>query len=440
MTESPVRSRTPLLTRALGIRPDEVTAVALSFTYFFCLLSSYYMLRSVRETMAIVSGVQTIPLLFTGTFVTMIAATAVFGLVTSRFARKTFLPWVYYFFIANIAVFYATFVYAQANELSQVWIARAFFVWISVFNLFVVSVFWSFMADIYTKEQSRRLFGVISAGGSTGAILGPTLTSLVVVPIGFQNLLPLSALLLVLAIVCVYRLRQWTMEHETGAQREAVASDKPIGGSALAGFKFVLSSPFFAAIAGALLLTNFLGGAIYFYMADVVSQAFPDTDTQTQVFARLDALTSALSFVGQFLIVRLSVQRLGVGRTLMVVPIISVIGFAVLAFNPTFIVLATLQVLRRSIGFGLTKPTNDMIYSVVTPEERYKAKNFIETAVYRGSDLVTAWTVRALGNAVGITGVALVCVPVAMTSVALVRWIGRQYRQRFDALSPSSDV
>ena len=425
-----VWSPATILSRTLGVRRDEYAAVAWSFTYFFCLLAAYYMLRSVRETMAIVSGVQTIPFLFTGTFTVTLLATPVFGWIASRFPRKVFLPWVYYFFVANIAIFYGAFVYAQANELSQVWIARAFFVWISVFNLFVVSVFWSFMADIYTREQSRRLFGLISAGGSTGAILGPWFTSLVVVPIGFQNLLPLSAILLFVAVYCVHRLRRWMSDHETGERKEAVESDKPIGGNALDGIRFVFTSPLFGAIAGALLLTNFLGGAIYFYMAAVVEQTFPDTDVQTQVFARLDAITSLLSFVGQFLVVRLSVRKLGVGRTLMVVPLISVIGFTMLAISPVFAVLAALQVLRRSIGFGLTKPTTDMLYAAVTPDERYKAKNFIETAVYRASDVVTAWSVRYLGSAVGIVGVAMFCVPLAALGVGLAYWIGRQYQKR----------
>lgn len=428
---SPVR----IVTRALGIRRDELIAVAWSFTYFFCLLAAYYMLRSVRETMAIVSGVQNIPWLFAGTFTAMLLVTPVFGWVASRFARKTFLPWVYYFFVANIVVFFAAFTYAQANDVSQTWIARAFFVWISVFNLFVVSVFWSFMADIYTQEQSRRLFGVISAGGSAGAILGPLFTSVVAVQIGFQNLLPLSASLILLAVYCIYRLRRWASVHETGAQKEAVDSNKALGGSALAGIRFVFTSPFFGAIACALLLANFLGGATYFYMADLVSQTFSGADRQTQVFALLDALTSFLSFVGQLLFVRLSVKKLGVGWTLSILPIVSVVGFTLVAINPVFAVLAALQVVRRSIGFGLTKPTNDMLYAVVSPEERYKAKNFIDTAVYRGADVATGFSVRFIGSLGGLSGLALLCVPLAVIWSSLAFWIGRQYRERDAALT-----
>jgi AAA family ATP:ADP antiporter len=423
------------LTRLLGVRRNEMQAVAWSFLYFFALLASYYMLRSVRETMAIVSGVGNIPWLYTGTFTVMLVATPVFGWVASRFPRKVFLPWVYYFFIANIAIFYLAFTLTEPVGASRAWVARAFFVWLSVFNLFVVAVFWSFMADIYTKEQSRRLFGVISAGGSAGAFLGPLATSELVVRIGFENLLPLSAGLLVVAVACVFRLRAWAMANEVGAQLAAVASDKALGGSALAGVRFTFTSPYFGAIAGGMLLANFMGVVIYIHMAQLVSEVFPETDQQTQVFARLDAASNLLSFVGQFLLVRLSVGKLGVGWTLSLLPIVSLVGFAVLAANPVFAVLAGLQVLRRSIGFGLSKPTNDMLYAVVSPEEKYKAKSFIDTAVWRGSDLIAAWSVRLLGGALGLSGFALVCLPLAILWVSLTSWLGRQYVRKDLALS-----
>ncbi len=424
-----------ILTRVFGIRRDELAAIAWSFSYFFCLLAAYYILRPVRETMATISGAETIPYLFTGTFVTMMIATPIFGWVASRFPRKTFLPWVYYFFIVNIIVFYLAFLYTEANDVSLVWIARAFFVWLSVFNLFVVSVFWSFMADIYTKEQSRRLFGVISAGGSTGAILGPLVTSFIAEPIGTTNLLPISAVLLAACVGCVQQLRRWTSEHETGAQREAVVSDQAMGGRAVDGIKFVFTSPYFGAIAIALFLTNFLGGTLYFYYIALVQESSEVLGARTEIFARLDAITGFLSLIVQALVVRVSVKRLGVGFTLAVVPAISVIGFALFALNPVFAVLATLQALRRAIGFGLTKPTTDMLYAVVTPEERYKAKNFVETAIYRGSDVVTAWIVRLLNSFIGVVGVALVCVPLAIIGAGLAHVIGRQYRKRDAAIS-----
>lgn len=389
------------------------------------------MLRSVREAMAIVGGVQNIPWLFTGTFIVMMLAAPVFGWVTSRYPRKKFLPWVYYFFVANILIFYAAFVYAENNGFSQVWISRAFFVWLSVFNLFVVSVFWSFMADVYNKEQSRRLFGVISAGGSAGALLGPLITSALVVPIGFENLLPLSAILLSFGVYCVYRLRRWVRQGHM-QDDDSVESGKAIGGSALAGMRLVLTSPFYGAIATALLLASFLGVATYMYMAQLVSVTFDNTDEQTRVFALLDALTNVFALIGQLVLVKHAVRRLGMGTTLAILPVVSIAGFSLLALNPVFIVMAGLQVLRRSITFGLTKPTNDMLYAVVSPEAKYKAKNFIETAVYRGSDLVSTWTIRAMSG-LGIGGVALICIPIAAIWTILAFHIGREYKRRYEA-------
>ncbi len=389
------------------------------------------MLRSVREAQAIVSGVTNIPWLFTGTFTLMLLVTPIYGWVTSKFPRRVFLPWIYYFFVANILIFFAVFTYAQNNEISQVWIGRAFFIWLSVFNLFVVSVFWSFMADIYTRQQSRRLFGVISAGGSTGALIGPIVTSLLVTRIGFQNLLPISAALLLLAVYCVYQLRRWVRQRDMSANSESTHSPKPtiIGGSAWAGAKHVLTQPYFAAIAFALACANFLGGATYMYMAEMVSITFDGTDRQTQIFAIMDALINALSFVGQLLLVKHSVRRLGIGGTLMLLPLVSVVGFALLAINPAFIIIAGLQVLRRSLGFGFTKPTTDMLYSVVSKESKYKAKNFIETTIYRGWDVVSTWTIRSMSG-IGLSGIALVCVPIAVIWGGVAYWIGREYRRR----------
>ena len=427
------------ISRFIGLRPAEFVAVAWSFVYFFSLLSAYYMLRSVREAMAIMGGTQNIPWLFTGTFVVMILATPVFGWVASRYPRKQFLPWVYYFFILNILIFFSLFTYAQRNDLEMVWIARAFFVWLSVFNLFVVSVFWSFMADIYSKEQGRRLFGVISAGGSAGALLGPLITSVLVVPLGFQNLLPLSAGLLMFSVYCVAQLRRWAEQDTAEGHDVAVDVSKPIGGGALAGIRLVVTSPYLGAIAIGAAFASFMGTATYIYMAQLVSENFATADEQTQVFAWLDAMTNALALIGQLIVVKQVVQRFGIGVSLAVLPIVSVIGFAILASNPVFAVIAVLQVIRRSVTFGLGKPTSDMLYSVVSPEEKYKAKNFTETALYRGGDLVGAWVVRMMAG-LGLSGISLVCVPLAAIWTAIAFWLGRDYKRRDKAISEGQEL
>jgi AAA family ATP:ADP antiporter len=430
MREHPSDSRqNHFLDRVLGLERHEYYAVAWSFVYFFCVLSAYYMLRSVRETMAVEGGVQNVPWLFSSTFVVMLAVTPVFGWVASRYPRRQFLPWVYYFFAANILLFWGGFRYAMYNDLSFVWIGRAFFVWLSVFNLFVVSVFWSFMADIYSREQCRRLFGVISAGGSAGALLGPLATGLLVVPIGFENLLPISASLLLFGVYCITRLRNWVeTEHRDGVA-DTVASTAPLGGSLLGGVTHVARSRYLTAISVASVIASLLGTALYMFMADLVGDAFASTDERTRTFAFIDAITNTMAMLVQLLIVKRAVWRFGVGVTLALMPIASFIGFILVAINPTFIFVAAVQAIRRAIGFGLSKPTNDMLYSVVTPEEKYKSKNFIDTAIYRGGDLIGTWSVKALW-ALGFSGISIIMLPFTIAWAGIALWLGKAYRRR----------
>jgi AAA family ATP:ADP antiporter len=417
------------LDKVLGLERHEYYAVAWSFIYFFCVLSAYYMLRSVRETMAVEGGVQNVPWLFSSTFIVMLAVTPVFGWVASRYPRRQFLPWVYYFFAANILLFWGGFTYAMHNDLSFVWIGRAFFVWLSVFNLFVVSVFWSFMADIYSREQCRRLFGVISAGGSAGALLGPLATGLLVVPIGFENLLPISASLLLFGVYCITRLRRWVETERRSEITDTVASTVPLGGSLLGGITHVTHSRYLTAISIASVIASLLGTALYMFMADLVGDAFASTDERTRTFAFIDAITNTMAMLVQLLIVKRAVWRYGVGITLALMPIASFVGFILVAINPTFLVVAAVQAIRRAIGFGLSKPTNDMLYSVVTPEEKYKSKNFIDTAVYRGGDLLGTWTVKALW-VLGFSGISIIMLPFTILWAGIALWLGNAYRRR----------
>ncbi len=416
-----------LLGGTIEIRGQEFAAVIWSFLYFFFVMSSYFMLRSVREMLAVEGGVQNIPWLFTGTFFVMLLATPAFGWVASRYPRKSFIPWVYYFFAANMLLFFAAFTFAQNTGMSLLWIGRAFFVWISVFNLFVVSIFWSFMADIYDKEQGRRLFGLISAGGSAGAIVGPLLTQQLVVLVGFKNLLPISALLLLTSVYCVYQLRKWVRGTQSEVQ-SSVETGTALGGTAWAGLRLVAQKPYFRAVVMVFLCANFLGGAMYMAVAQVVGETVANADARTQLFARLDFFTNVLALLLQSLAVRSVVRKIGVGWSLTVLPLMSIVGFILVAINPIFLILIAFNAIRRGITFGITKPTTDMLYSVVTPEEKYKAKNFIETTVYRGSDLVATWSIRALSG-IGISGVALLCLPIAALWTILVLWIGKEYKR-----------
>lgn len=437
-SDAPNKFLSTVFGRLLGIEKHEYVAVAWSFAYFFCVLSSYYTLRPVREAMAVGSGPNTIPWLFMGTFTAMLIATPIFGWVASRFPRRQFLPWIYLFFILCILVFWAVFSLAVARNQSHVWLGRVFFVWLSVFNLFVVSVFWSFMADIYTREQGRRLFGVIAAGGSIGALAGGTATSLLTTQIGFQNLFPIAAVVLAVAIFCIRRLRAWvTSEHHT-ASPNFVGSGKPLGGNPFAGITHLFASRYFTAIALSSIIASLLGTALYMFMAELVEEAILDADARTQFFSNINNVTNALALLAQLVIVKRVVESFGIGTSLALMPIISVAGFVLFALEPTLAVVAILTVVRRALGFGFTKPTTDMLYSVVTPEEKYKTKNFIDTAVYRGGDLIGTWSVRGLSAlGFGISAVSWLMLPFAALWSIVALWLGRDYRRRARALKMS---
>jgi AAA family ATP:ADP antiporter len=424
--------------KVFGPKRHEFVAVAWSFAYFFCVLSSYYIIRPVREEMAVGGGPDTIPYLFIGTFVTMMFATSAFGWVASRYPRRVFLPWVYLFFISNILIFW--FVFSQARDSGQdyVWLGRVFFVWLSVFNLFVVSVFWSFMADIYTREQGRRLFGLITSGGSIGALIGGVITSTLVTNIGFQNLLPISASLLLVAIFCIGRLKDWVHVQHEGEIEKTVESDEPLGGNPLAGLTHLFSSRYFLGIALMSLVASLLGTALYMFRAELIGAAILDPDVRIQFFSNMNNAANALALIAQMFLVKQVVTRFGIGRSLFLFPLASIIGFAALAMEPTLMAVAVLDVVRRGLGFGFAKPSTDMLYSVVTPEEKYKTKNAIDTAIYRGGDVVGTWSIKLMSMVgLGIASIAIVMVPFALISCVVALWLGRDYKRQAKTLKTS---
>jgi AAA family ATP:ADP antiporter len=430
MTAASDTSNATVVSEIFGFKRRELIPVAWSFAYFFCVLSSYYILRPVREAMAVGSGPNTIRYLFIGTFVTMLFATSIFGWVASRFPRRTFLPWVYLFFISNILIFWFVFSQMRTAGDDYIWLGRTFFVWISVFNLFVVSVFWSFMADIYTREQGRRLFGFITSGGSIGALLGGLATSNVVVDIGFENLFPISAAMLSFALLCIHKLKDWVHHEHEDEIDKTVESNKPLGGSAFAGITHVMSSKYFLGIAASSVIASLLGTALYMFAAELIETAIQSADERTRFFSNMNNWQNALALLIQMFAVKQVVTRFGIGRSLVLFPLVTVAGFIVLAFEPTLMVVAVLTVLRRALGFGFTKPSTDMLYSVVTPEEKYKAKNVIDTAIYRGGDVVGTWSIRLMSIlGLGIAGISVMMLPFAVVSAAIALWLGREYKR-----------
>ncbi len=430
MTSNPTSLlRRFLFGRVLGIERHEYVVVAWSFVNFFCILSTYYILRPIRETMAVGSGAHTIPYLFLGTFAATMIATPIFGWLVSRYPRRKFLPWIYLFFISNILFFWFAFARSIDDGTDHVWLGRAFFVWLSVFNLFIVSVFWSFMADIYTRDQGRRLFGFITAGGSIGALAGSTATSMLVLRIDQQNLFPIAAALLLLALVCIRRLRQWVVTDHDSASSKPDHHREPLGGGALSGIAHVFGSRYFLGIVVCSMIASLLGTALYMFAAQLVEQAIQGENERTKFFSDINVWTNLFALLGQMFFVRHIVARFGVGRSLALLPIISIAGFVLLALDPVLALVAILTAARRALGFSFSKPTTDMLYSVVTPEEKYKTKNFIDTAVYRFGDIIGSWAIKLI-MALGITGVSIVMLPFAVLWAVVALWLGRDYRRQ----------
>jgi len=404
------------------IRRDERSAVAWSFAYFFCLLCGYYILRPLRDEMGIQGGVDALPWVFTATLGAMLAAVPLYGWLASRLPRRRLLPAVYLFFVANLLVYFALF----RAGVSPQWVARVFFVWVSVYNLFVVSVFWSFMVDLYRRDQAKRLFGLIAAGGSAGALLGPALTALLARPLGTINLLLASAGFLIAAVFCIFRLVAWGKAEDTGRDETEAA----VGGGIWGGVTETAGSPYLLGICGYMVLFTVLSTFLYLQQARLVSEAALDSEGRTTLFASMDLAVNLLAMAGQALLTARAIRRFGVAIVLAVAPMLTLAGFGALALAPMLATVVVFQVLRRAAEFALGRPARELLYTVVDREAKYKAKNFIDTAVYRAGDALGGWAfagLGALGLALG--GISLVALPLAALWVGVSLALGR-YQQR----------
>lgn len=414
--------------RWLDLRPREIPAALWAFAYFFCLLSSYYLLRPLRDEMGIQGGVRNLQWVFTATFFVMLAATAIFGWASGRYTRRQLVPRVYFLFAASLLAFFFLF----EGDLARAWAARAFFVWVSVFNLFVVSVFWSFMADIFNSRQARRIFPVVAAGGSAGALVGPGLATAFSTLIRPDFLLLPSATLLGAAIVCVYGVLRCA-----GAPGHNPEDDRPaLRGGALSGIASVLRSPYLLGICGFMLLFTTLATFLYFEQARIVQAASGDPTRRTALFAAMDLATNSISLLAQLFLAGRFLARFGLVPALMILPAFVALGFLLLGAYPILGVLVTFQVLRRAGNFAFTRPAREVLFTVVSREDKYKAKNVIDTVIYRGGDALSAWTFAALNAAgLGIAAIALLGAPIAVLWMALGAYLGR-WQERLASRPP----
>lgn len=420
-----------LLNRVVRVEASEGAAMLWSFGYFFCLLCGYYVLRPVRDEMGIQGGPENLQWVFSGTFLVMLAAIPLFGWLSSRFARRQLLPIVYLFFVANLLIFFVLL----ETEVAPAQTAQAFFIWVSVFNLFVVSVFWSFMADLFRNEQARRLYGFIAAGGSTGALVGPALVTVLAPGLGPPMLLPVSACFLLAAVLCILRLSSSTAAGGVDEKRESSAG-RALGGGIFAGITLLLRSEYLLGIGLYVILHTVLSTFLYFQQVYIVAGAISDSGERTALFATLDLVVNCLTLVVQMFVVGRLIGKFGLTLALVLLPAVAVVGFFTLGFFPALAVLIVFGVIRRAGEYAISKPAREILFTVLTREEKYKAKNVIDTVVYRGGDAVSGWLfegLRLLG--VSFSGISFVAVPIAVLWASTGYLLGRRQEQLKAALS-----
>ena len=411
-----------LLRRMLPVEPGEVQTLGWSWLYLFLVFFAYYVIRPVRDEAGVAGGVENLPWLFTGTLIGMMLVNPPFAALVATLPRSRFIGIAYRFFALNLLVFLVLFRTTSGD--ANIWVGRTFFIWTSVFNLFVVSVFWAFMVDVFTSGQARRLFGFIAGAATVGGILGSGLTASAVETYGVPMLLLVAALLLELAVFCARRLGAVSSAMHTTA---TVESEAVIGGGVLAGLTNALRSPYLLNICVYMLLYTILSTFLYFQQANIVNSSFADRAARTAFFAKIDLLTNILTIGAQVFLTGHVMKRLGVALTLTIVPVVTLIGFALLGTWPAVAIAVGFVVLRRAGNFAFARPTREVLFTAVSREDKYKTKNFIDTVVYRFGDQVGAWSsgwLTAIG--LGVAGVAWVAVPISLVWVANGWWLGRR--------------
>lgn len=412
-----------LLQWVVAVEPAEVRVALWCWLCIFSVMSSYYMLRPIRDQMGVAGGVSNLQWLFTASFAGMLVANVAFADLVKRLPRRRFIPIAYRFFAVNILVFAAALQLASGQQ--TVWLGRVFFVWVSIYNLFVVSVFWQLNVDLFAAEQGKRLFGFIAAGATIGAIVGSATTASLARHAAPSLLLIGAAALLEVAVFSVGRLARLSPTlHHRPAQATA-SEDRPIGGSVVAGLINAFRSRYLLNIAAFLLLYSVTSTFLYFQQAAVVSRVFAERGAQTAFFAAVDLSVNVLTLAIQLLFTGRIVLTLGVGLALALLPAVTMLGFGVLSLVPSIGAIAVFQVVRRAGDYAIARPTREVLFTVVPREDRYKTKGFIDTFVYRLGDQTGAWS-AALLREIGAGLATIAAIVIAALWLINALWLGRR--------------
>jgi AAA family ATP:ADP antiporter len=415
-----------MLSAVAAIERHEIPAVAAAFCLFFCVMSGYFSIRPVRDTVGSLMGRENLADLWIVVWLVSLLTIPIYGALVARFRRSVFLPWIYGFIAASLVVVGI----ALGAEQPSVFAGQFFWVFISVLNLFIISVFWSFLLELFRSEQTKRLFGVIAAGGTAGALAGPLFTDLAVDAIGSTNILFIGAALFVGAIICQrILLTIWHTDATLAAASvPAERRERAIGGNPFAGVAIVLRSPYLVAIALFVTLLATANTFLYFEQLRLVEAVFPDPDSRTRIFARMDWVVQSLTIVSQVFLTGWIASRLGLVVLLSMVPVVMVFAFSALAVWNTFAVLAVAIVVRRFGEYAFVRPGREMLWSPLDKETKYKAKNFVDVPVYRGADAAVAQLQTGVeGAGFGPQTIAVMGIVTAMLWAVNGWWLGRRH-------------
>ncbi|WP_092868260.1 NTP/NDP exchange transporter [Hyphomicrobium facile] len=425
---SSATSSRPWLRRFVDVAPGEISALLASFAMFFALLSAYYIIRPVRDEMGVSLGKDSLRELFTVVFVVMLVLVPLFGFVATRFPRRYVLPSIYSFFSVNLVIFWLVLKASPGDQ----WVAGSFFVWASVFNLFVVSLFWSLMSELWSHEEATRLYGFISAGGTAGALAGPLFTQGLVRVLPPVDLLAVSAALLIASMLASLQLRRLR-------PAEAKTASEPAGGGILDGAIKVFTTPMFARIALFIFITNIIGTFFYLEQARLVAASIDNSADRVLFFSGRDLAVSVVTFLIEVFGTARVLRRFGVTGALLALPLTGALGVLLLTFDAALWIVAAVMVAERIVSFALANPAIKVIYTLATPADKYKVQNFIDTVVFRGGDATSGWLFSIVGGGLGFAAGATgaIAIPLVVAWLWTAERLGANHKQRAAELSVS---
>ena len=423
----PNSTRHRILDRLVKVKPAEFSALLASCAFFYLLLCAYYIIRPIRDEMVIANGVANIQWLMLLTMLVLLLITPIFGWITTRFRTRQFLSYCTLFFASNLVLFYFLFDGADRSPL----VTRGFFVWVNVFNMFIVSLFWSFMNDVFSQAQAKRLFAFIAAGGTAGALTGPMITTSLVESAGLSNLLLISAGVLSLTVVCINWLSGW--QNDDYAPQEKAThqiKDKALSGSIWGGFTLIVKSPYLLGICLFIILYAVSITFVQIRQAELIEASYSDPALRTKLFSQIDFAVNALTLLFQLFLTSRLIAWIGFRASLVLVPLGITIGFGVMAASPILTVMIGVEVFRRAGDYAIMKPVREMLFSVVSREEKYKAKNFIDTAILRTGNTTSALAYAGL-RTIGASGAAIAGISFALGAAwcAVAFWLGSQFQR-----------